>query len=62
VLILNSNDCFHYGSRNSIDPRYMMMYGYTSPCRTDLSETTHSGHRYPIRDDDPTLRKMVLSA
>jgi hypothetical protein len=60
VLFIESSGCFHYGSRNSIKPRFQLMIGYTGACRTDFSEVI--GHRvYPIRDTDSRLRKMVLN-
>ena len=64
VLFIESSGCFHYGSRNSIKPRFQLMIGYTGACRTDFSEviTPHMPHRvYPIRDTDSRLRKMVLN-
>src|SRR5262245_24626285 len=38
VLFIESSGCFHYGSRNSVQPRFQLMYGYTGACRTDFSE------------------------
>jgi hypothetical protein len=28
VLFIDSSACFHYGSRNSIKPRFQLMLGY----------------------------------
>src|SRR5262249_23086778 len=37
-LYIESSGCFHYGSRNSVQPRYQLMIGYTAACWTDFSE------------------------
>jgi len=60
VLFIDSGRCFHYGSRDSVLPRYMMMYAFTTPCRTDMTLTYMSGEKFPIKDSDSRLRKMVL--
>jgi hypothetical protein len=61
VLFTDSSACFHYGSRNSIKPRFQLMIGYTGACRTDFSEAILTPKVYPIRSTDSRLRKMVLS-
>jgi hypothetical protein len=61
VLFIESSGCFHYGSRNSIKPRFQLMIGYTGACRTDFSETILPHKVYPLRDTDSRLRKMVLN-
>jgi hypothetical protein len=61
VLFIESSGCFHYGSRNSIKPRFQLMIGYTGACRTDFSEVIAPPRVYPIRDTDSRLRKMVLN-
>jgi len=61
VLFIESSGCFHYGSRNSIKPRFLLMLGYTGACRTDFSELIMPHNVYPIRDTDSQLRKMVLN-
>ena len=61
VLFIESSGCFHYGSRNSIKPRFILMIGYTGACRTDFSEVIMPHEVYPIRDTDSRLRKMVLN-
>jgi hypothetical protein len=61
VLFLDSSLCFHYGSRNAFDPRYQMMYALTSVCRTDFTEWFMEPLRYPIKEQDSRLRKMVLN-
>ena len=60
VLFIDSNHCFHYGSRDCDVPRYQLMYAFTSACRTDLSEYLMEAKSYPVRDTDPTLRKLAL--
>jgi len=60
VLFLDNSNCFHYGSRNAVNPRYLLMYAYLSPCRTDFGELLMSTKTYPVRDSDSRLRKMVL--
>jgi hypothetical protein len=61
VLFIESSGCFHYGSRNSIKPRFQLMLGYTGACRTDFSEVIRPQKVYPVRDTDSRLRKMVLN-
>jgi len=60
VLFLDSSRLFHYGSRDCVVPRYQVMYAYTTPCRTDLSEYLMKIKRYPVREDDPALRRLAL--
>lgn len=74
VLFLDSNACFHYGSRDAEIPRYLMMYAYVSVCRTDFGDILrkqasmpvldHSARTrrtfYPIPDDASRLRKLLL--
>ena len=60
VLFLDNSKCFHYGSRNAVNPRYMLMYAYMSACRTDLGEVIIKRREYPIRHSDSTLRKLVI--
>jgi hypothetical protein len=61
VLFIESSGCFHYGSRNSIKPRFQLMIGYTGACRTDFSEVILPHKVYPHRDTDSRLRRMVLN-
>jgi hypothetical protein len=60
VLFIDSNRCFHYGSRDCDPPRYQVMYALTTPCRTDLSEFLMKTKEYPVRDSDPALRRLAL--
>jgi hypothetical protein len=61
VLFIESSGCFHYGSRNSIKPRFQLMLGYTGAYRTDFMEVITPHTVYPVRDTDSRLRKMVLN-
>lgn len=60
VLFIESSGCFHFGSRNSVKPRFQLMLGYTGAVRTDFSELVMPTKTYPIREWDSLLRKMVL--
>lgn len=60
VLFIESSGCLHYGSRNSVKPRFQLMYGYSSVCRTDLSELFMRKPNFEPRPTDPQLRKMLL--
>lgn len=60
VLFLDPSRCFHYGSRNAVNPRYALMYAFVSPCRTDFAEVLLQRKLYPVRNSDSRLRKMVL--
>ncbi len=58
VLFIDSSACFHYGSRNSVRPRFQLMYGLTTPCRCDLFQTSYE-NKYPVPADASRLRRMV---
>ncbi len=60
VLFIDTSRCFHYGSRNAEKPRFLTMYGLTSVCRCDFSESYMPTFSYPLSSDDPALRKLVL--
>ncbi|HSI09127.1 MAG TPA: hypothetical protein VK985_11130 [Rariglobus sp.] len=60
VLFIDSSRCFHFGSRHSLVPRFQLMFGLTTPCRTDLSQTFLSPVQYPLAPTDSALRRMVL--
>lgn len=60
VLFIESSGCLHFGSRNSIRPRFQLMLGYTGAVRTDFSELIMPPKTYPARESDPRLRRMVL--
>jgi hypothetical protein len=60
VLFIDTSRCFHYGSRDGELPRFQVMYGLTSVCRSDFSETYMPQFDYPLRPEDSRLRKLVL--
>ncbi len=60
VLFLDNSACFHYGSRNAVKPRYLMMFAYMSTCRTDFGDIILKHMRYPVRAGDSRLRRMLL--
>jgi hypothetical protein len=59
VLFIDSSRCFHYGSRNARPPRYQLMYGFTSVCRTDFSQTFMASQRFPVPENPSRLRVLV---
>lgn len=61
ILFIEPSACFHFGSRNSVKPRFQLMLGYTGVRRTDFSELFMPEDVYSIRDSDSRLRKMVLN-
>jgi hypothetical protein len=60
VLFLDNSACFHYGSRNAVKPRYLMMFAYMSTCRTDFGDVLFKQIRFPVGAGDSRLRKMLL--
>jgi hypothetical protein len=74
VLFVDSSACFHYGSRDAVIPRYLMMYAYVSVCRTDFGDLLRKESptpvlddsartrrtRYPASDSDSRLRRLLL--
>ncbi len=60
VLFIDTSRCFHYGSRDAHEPRFQIMYGLTSICRSDFSETYMPTFSYPARDGESALRRLVL--
>jgi len=60
VLILDSNACFHYGSRNAVKPRHLMMFAYVSTIRTDFGDIVLRNMRYPVKKEDSRLKRMLL--
>jgi hypothetical protein len=61
VLFFESSGCYHFGSRNSIKPRFQLMLGYTGVYRTDFSEVVKRLSIFPTSVSDSRLRKMVLN-
>ena len=60
VLCIDTSRCFHYGSRDADEPRFQVMYGLTSACRSDFSESYMPGFDYTLRPGDSGLRRLVL--
>ncbi len=60
VLILDSSACFHYGSRDAVKPRHLMMFAYVSTIRTDFGDVVLKNMGYPVKKEDSRLRRMVL--
>ena len=61
VLFFDSSNCFHYGSRDCVMPRFMMMYALFSPCRADFDTILHRTRKeYPVQKNDSRLRKMII--
>jgi hypothetical protein len=59
VLFVDTSCCFHYGSRDADEPRFQVMYGFTSVCRCDFSETYMTGFDYPARPGASRLKRLV---
>lgn len=60
VLFVDTSRCFHYGARDGERPRFQAMFGYTSVCRSDFSETYMPATDYPARAGDSRLTRLVL--
>ena len=60
VLFVDTSRCFHFGARDGEVPRFQIMYGLTSVCRADFSETYMPRASYPVRPGDSRLRRLVL--
>ncbi len=60
VLFIESSGCLHFGSRNSVQPRFQLFLGYSGICRTDFSELIMAPKLFPVRPTDSRLRRMVL--
>ena len=61
VLFIDSSACFHYGSRNAVEPRHLMMFAYVSTIRTDFGDIVLRNMRYPVKEGDSRLRQMLLN-
>jgi hypothetical protein len=61
VLFIETSRCFHFGSRDAVIPRYMMMYGFSGACRTEFSEILMKPWTFRTGEGDSRLRKMVLN-
>lgn len=62
VLFVDSSACFHYGSRDAIIPRYLMMYAYVSVCRTDFGDILRKESPIPVLDDSARTRRTRYPA
>lgn len=60
VLFIDSSRCFHFGSRDAVKPRFMVMYGLQSPCRRDFAYAYMRHEEFPIPENASRLRKLVL--
>jgi len=60
VLFVDTSRCFHYGARDGEEPRFQIMYGLTSACRCDFSESYMPQFDYTINPGDSRLRRLVL--
>ncbi len=60
VLFIDSQNCFHFGSRDCATPRYQLMCSYTTPCRTDFTDRDYPPLEWPVKEGDSRLRRMVL--
>ncbi len=60
VLFIDSARCFHYGSRNSVETRYQLMYSFVSACRSDFTEVLRPLRTYNWNDGDSRLKKLVI--
>jgi hypothetical protein len=60
VLLIDTSRCFHYGARDGDEPRFQVMYGLTSVCRSDFSESYMPLDRPTLPPDSDRLRKLVL--
>ncbi len=60
VLFIDTSRCFHYGARDGEEPRFQVMYGLTSACRSDFSETYMPSFSYPMPPRAGPLHRLVV--
>lgn len=60
VLFIDTSRCFHYGARDGEVPRFQAMYGYTSVCRSDFSESYMPAPRFPVGPGASRLKRLAL--
>ncbi len=60
TLFVDTSRCFHYGARDGEEPRFQIMYGLTSVCRSDFSESYMPLDRLPLEPEADRLRRWVL--
>ena len=58
VLFLDSSRCFHYGSRDAVEPGYRVMYALTPRWRCDFRLMLERLD-YPVEEGDSRLRQIV---
>lgn len=59
VLFIDSSQCFHYGSRDAVNPGYRVMYAFTTHCRSDFRMMLYR-QELPIHEKDSRLKKAIL--
>jgi hypothetical protein len=59
VLFVDSSLCFHYGSRDAVVPRYLMMYAYVSVCRSDFGDLLRKESPVPVLDDSARTNRAA---
>ena len=59
VLFIDSSRCFHFGSRDAVEPGYRVMYAFTTHCRADFRLMVHR-QEFPIQSNHGKLERMIL--
>jgi hypothetical protein len=59
-MFIDASRCFHFGSRNPLNPRYQLQYAYVSPVRNDFSDMVRPQARYPLEPSMPLSRRLAL--
>jgi hypothetical protein len=60
ILFIDTSRCFHYGARDGENPRFQAMYGYTSVCRSDFSESYMPTPQFPMEPSASRLARLVV--
>ena len=60
VLFIVSSNCFHFGSRNAVVPRYHLQLAYVSACRCDWTDIRWDHQQFPVDEKASRLRRLVL--
>jgi hypothetical protein len=58
VLFIDSSSCFHFGSRDALTRRHMMMYAYVSVSRCDFGDLLRPESPGPVPDAQSDLIRM----
>ena len=61
VFFIDIANCFHYGSRNPVKPRYLLMYSFMSITRAMNRLLAPSQMYKLVQDGDSELRKLMLA-